>query len=563
MAKTGSIVIAQGTQEVANNRTYITVTGKITTSGESWRGDSRTGTIVVKQGSKTIYDDDFTHGAPANSTTTLFTIGLWVYHDDKGASGKISASYNYDGGWCSASTEKTLTDIPRKATISSAPNFNDEENPKITYSNLAGDVVTSLQACISLTGEKDDVPYRDLSKKGTSYTFELTEDERKTLRLATTGSNSRTVIFFIRTVIAGQTYHHTLERNFTIINGQPTLEPSVIDVNEKTIALTGDENILIRNFSNAQVESGAQVYKDATIKSQKIICGSKNLSSGYGVISNVGSGSFIFSITDNRENTVSEPVNVPFVEYVNLTCNLNANPPDAEGDVTFSVDGNYFAGSFGSVDNAIEVYYRYKAGFEEYGDWIRVEDIVTNAEDNTYVANISLSGLDYRTKYTFQAMSVDALIEIESVEKVVKTVPVFDWGENDFNFNVPVNVEGDISIKGNVIFDYIIEQGVSGIWTYTKWNSGKVELRARTAVTCAVSTQMATNSYRSEIQSISLPFTVYETTPIITCLDHNSWATGSYISSTSNVIGVVIMRGNSYQSYGWNLSIVVKGRWKE
>lgn len=111
--------------------------------------------------------------------------------------------------------------------------------------------------------------------------------------------------------------------------------------------------------------------------------------------------------------------------------------------------------------------------------------------------------------------------------------------------------------------DYIIERGTSGIWHYTKWASGEVELRTRTGVTCVVETIMSDYCYRSEIQSISLPFTVYETMPQITCFDHNSWATGSYINSTSNAIGVVIMRANSYASYTWRVFIVVKGRWKE
>ena len=75
-------------------------------------------------------------------------------------------------GTVTDSGSRRLTDIPRNAVIVSAPNFNDEENPTITYNNPAGDIVSSLQACISLTGAAADIPYRDISKTGTSYTFE-------------------------------------------------------------------------------------------------------------------------------------------------------------------------------------------------------------------------------------------------------------------------------------------------------------------------------------------------------------------------------------------------------
>jgi hypothetical protein len=44
--------------------------------------------------------------------------------------------------------------------------------------------------------------------------------------------------------------------------------------------------------------------------------------------------------------------------------------------------------------------------------------------------------------YTFQAKAVDRLEEILSAEKVVSTIPVFDWGHDDFNFNVPVTIQG-------------------------------------------------------------------------------------------------------------------------
>ena len=68
-----------------------------------------------------------------------------------------------------------LDRIPRQADITSAPDFNDEQNPTIGYSNPAGNSVNSLQACISLTGASADVSYRDIPKTGSSYTFNLTE----------------------------------------------------------------------------------------------------------------------------------------------------------------------------------------------------------------------------------------------------------------------------------------------------------------------------------------------------------------------------------------------------
>lgn len=120
MAKTGSITFSY-TQNTANNQSTVTVSGIIKTTGESYRGDSRTGTYTVKKGSTTLANNrSFTHGAPANSTTTLFSETFIIPHDDEGKCETITASYNYDSGWCSASGSLLLPTIARKSTLSVA-----------------------------------------------------------------------------------------------------------------------------------------------------------------------------------------------------------------------------------------------------------------------------------------------------------------------------------------------------------------------------------------------------------------------------------------------------------
>lgn len=178
MAKSGSITITQGTQEIVNNRTYITVSGVITTTGESYRGNTRTGNISVTQNGAAIYNGDFTHGAPANSTTTLFSVGLWVNHDSNGNSGTISASYNYDGGWCTASASTTLTTIPRRAEITSAPDFTNVDNPIITYNNPAG---FRVDTWLEINPTNTHLCIRENIGSGGSYTYVLTGAEREEL----------------------------------------------------------------------------------------------------------------------------------------------------------------------------------------------------------------------------------------------------------------------------------------------------------------------------------------------------------------------------------------------
>ena len=329
----------------------------------------------------------------------------------------------------------SLTDIPRFATLTSAPNFNDEENPTITYSNPAGSSATSLQACITLDGTDDEVAYRDVSKTGSSYTFDLTDAERDVLRAATTGGNSRSVGFYLRTEIGGSADASRLWRTLTIKNPNPTIDPTITDTNSKTVALTGNSSKLVRYCSNAHVIIDAQAVKKATLTSQKVTCGNKSLN-GDGTIEAVESNSFVFTATDSRGNTTQKTVTPSFVNYVKLTCNLGNNTPTADGAMTVKVTGNYFNGSFGASSNTLAVYYRYKVSGGNYGNWTAMN--VAIGSSSNYTATASLTGLDYQTTYVFQAYAVDKVTTIYSVERAVKSTPVFDWGASDFKFNVPV-----------------------------------------------------------------------------------------------------------------------------
>lgn len=364
----------------------------------------------------------------------------------------------------------SLTDIPRFATLTSAPNFNDEDNPTITYSNPAGNSVTLLRACISLDGSKADIAYRDISKTGNSYAFNLTEAERDVLRAATTGANSRTVKFYIRSEIGANYQGSNLSRTFTIKNPQPLIDPTITDTNSVTVALTGDSSKLIRYYSNAHVIIDAQAVKKATLKSQKVTCGSKSLN-GDGTIEGVESNSFVITATDSRGNTTKETVTPAFVDYVKLTCNLANNRPTADGEMTVKVTGNYFNGSFGASSNTLSVYYRYKVSGGSYSEWKAMS--VTPGSGN-YSATANLTGLDYQTTYVFQAYAVDKLATVQSAEKSVKSTPVFDWSENDFKFNVPV-------------FDEFATSFVNGLAAYTGGGDSGIDPNTTLEALCLTS----------------------------------------------------------------------------
>ena len=440
---TGRIVWSSESNGTQANTSTVTASLQIQRSAQNTTTGTFTGTFTVGGSSESI---SVHTSLPSYEWVTLKTITVTVSHNANGeGSCYLYAKVNGPGGTTMEGTSVSgaqtvaLDTIPRFASIVSAPDFNDEENPTITYSNPAGNNVAALEACISLDGSAADIAYRSISKTGTTYTFSLTEAERNVLRSATGGGNSRTVFFIVRTNIGGSLGNGSIRRTFTIKNPNPTISPTITDSNSNTYALTGNRNKLVRYCSNAAVTIGASAVKQASLTSKKVTCGSKSLTAD-GTMNAVESDRFVFTATDSRGNTTVKTVTVPFVEYIRLTCSLANNLPDAVGNMSVRATGNYFNGSFGKTTNTLEVQYRYKVRGGSYGDWVAFETVDKGTVG--YAATANLTGLDYQTAYVFQARAIDKINTngVASAEKVVISEPVFDWGKNDFNFNVPVTM---------------------------------------------------------------------------------------------------------------------------
>lgn len=194
----------------------------------------------------------------------------YVTHDEKGdQSITVSLTTAIYVGEASASTYSDrwyLDNIPRKANITSSPDFTDLENPTVYYNNPAGNAVDSLMACISFTGATDDIPYRNISKTGTFYTFVLTDAERDVLRNSTT-SKTRDVIFFVHTKIGGNTFYSTSTKKLTIEETDKTRPSVTMNVALNNGSLPSKfKDMYIQGKSRLKISLTAQGKYGASIK---------------------------------------------------------------------------------------------------------------------------------------------------------------------------------------------------------------------------------------------------------------------------------------------------------
>lgn len=412
---------------------------------------------------KTTVKNSITNGEKA----VVLSGEIVVKHDSNGnaVNNKSEEFYCYISGhhkgnrWGKFGEISLNRIIPRFGMLS-ADNFNDEENPSITYtpsSLLDVSTVSKLEACISLTGLEDDIPYREIPvATGGSYTFELTDSDREVLRIGVAKGNSTTVRFYVKTYFKdGTAYGDYLIKTLTLVNYLPTLNPTVRDVNERTKYLTGNNQKFIKYISNAEFDTGAEAKKMALIAEQYVINGSKTiLNTPSGIIEDVDSNTFYFSITDSRGYTTKDFIVVDFVEYIKLTSRISEAILDGNGDLSFTITGNYFNGSFGAVDNSLEFEYSIRANDGEVS-WHIIQPSSVSFYENTYTAHYTITGLDYMKRYTITANVIDEAMSSQTDAVVVSATPVFEWAESDFTHNTKVYFNDDIYLAAgkNIIYD--------------------------------------------------------------------------------------------------------------
>lgn len=433
-------------QNISKNTSTISWT--LTGTGEASSSWYKAGNFYVKIAGKVVYEKDSDYRITLYNGTKVASGELTVSH---GTDGKKDFTVSVKGGIytyarnVSGSKTFTLDTIPRKATLASAPDFNDEGNPKITYSNLAGTAVTTLQACIAnSTGSTIYAAYRDITKTGTSYTFSLTDAERTALRKACTGKSMK-VRFYIKTIIAGTTYTHYLEKTMSMTNAAPSISATVVDSNATTVALTGSDAKFINGYSNAAYTITASGKKNATISSYTAENGSQKKTTASGTISKVTSGTFKFSTTDSRGYSNSTTLSKTLINYFPVSCGIKITQMTIDGEFKLTITGQYFNGSFGSVSNAATVEYRITDGNGTYGAWTAVTPTFGT---NTYTATKTFTGLDYQKEYNVQGRITDKLSSKTSEERTAVCNPIFDWSKTDFRFHVPLYLDNAKQIHG-------------------------------------------------------------------------------------------------------------------
>lgn len=353
---------------------------------------------------------------------------LVVDHDTNGnLTIAVGLSTNiYTGVIKSFSGNWTLDNIPRAASIKSAPDFNDTQLPTVTYENPAGSYVEALDICIA-----DDkawtayVSYRPVNKTGSlSYTF--TASDVTALKNIT--GNSLALTFVLRTKIGGKYFYNTIPKTFKMTENDDTKPVVSMSVSVNNGSLPSAFNDLyIQGKSRVDVAVSATGKYNAKINSYsgnvdgKAYSGDKFTSDA---LQNPGTVSIYGYAKDSRGFTGSKLQQIQVIEHSKplvipvgsdkaILCyrsDGNGKRTGTSTSVWIKAARSYHKVISGSQKNFCALQWRRKLSTEKWNDSVhKWSDLIARTDLSTDQYNALLPGVEFDiTKaYTVQIRAID------------------------------------------------------------------------------------------------------------------------------------------------------------
>lgn len=412
------------------------------------------------------------------SSVTVASSSLDVAHDSDGNkaigfSFSINDTRNlsYTPGSCSASGSMWLTHIDRWAIVTGANDFNDEQDPTMTFTNPAG---YTMNVWLELNPIGEHLCIRNNIPNTGSYTWELTAEERQQLRQACT-SNSCTIRYGIYTTISGSQYPSYVDKTFTIVNGNPVFEDfDYEDTNTTITNVTGDDQVLVKGLSTLQATISTTnkmvAVKEATEKNYVATIDTINQSENYddendvvfnlGTVNTAGTQRLNIRAYDSRNNSTLVYKDITVYDYAKPVINFTAERlNNFEDQTTMKISGSFSSLIINNVEkNTIQsVQYRYKEkDSQTWGNWVSVQFTLNNNEFN---CNDVIVALDNTKEFDIEVKAVDNLSDNNSVVSIDVGKSIFFISSNEKECYVNdkrVLTTDDLSAYDDFVYEEII-----------------------------------------------------------------------------------------------------------
>ena len=467
--------------------------------------------------------------------------------------------------------------------------FTDVSNPSFNFTPGAG--VSSLEFWISsdIYGNTLISDYVEITNTSSGYfEYVMPNTLREEIRnVWLKDASSKRVYYQLKSTFSdGSVYKTNTAVTMSLADVTVTLVTEVFDNNPATVAATGSNQVLVKYASNAEFLFEYEYTPSGSdIVTAYVQNGNVKMAPTSGVFEGVESGEFNFYVEDSRGVIGNKTITLPVIDYVKPTCygvattELSGNSDLATGaTVKLIISGSYFDGNFGAKDNELKLEVKHTQNDGSMGDWVELTSgLIPVFDGNKYTLETTISGFTYERAYTFVCRASDLVSSVESPEFTIRVLPIFDWSNVDFNFNVPVNmskntvlrynaeahntvvsggedgkvylrpggtdvtdgevvihstgkvdVSGNLDVSGDILVngislappaDYIIEtgteaMGTNGTWYWEKWLSGKaVCWGTRNFGSMSIGVSTSTGFYRSAAHSQNFPSGLFTAAP--------------------------------------------------
>lgn len=457
MAVYQNLTLTQLSQDVQNNTSQVRILWQSTQTGNSYNHIANPATYWVMVNGGTEFGDTASCILPWRDTGTLADVVITVKHDEKGEATVTVRTWmdtKISAGVVELSQTLVLDTIPRASTVSASDGVIGgishiavgRRNPSFSHSlqfNLGqlDGYVTAEGAVASQEARLYQESVQFLLPDSFYEAMIESADEICTLTCRTYADD---------TLIGDpQTGAFTVFAQESVC--RPLLQAIAEDINPQTLALTNDPQRVVKGFSTLQCKMNAQGQKGAYIRQKRI--GDTLLADDQTELTVFGAeGAVTFSVTDSRGYQASFTPQLTVVPYVRPTVKtqLNREHP-TDGTALLTLSGTWFDGSFGAENNHLQVQYRI-----DNGPW---QTLTPQLQPGAYQVSAHLQQMDYTRVYTLQIAVTDALCTLEKTLTLKKSTPVFDWGENDFCFHVPVSMDQMPQVGGKSLLDVIYPVG--------------------------------------------------------------------------------------------------------
>ena len=379
------------------------------------------------------------------STITLRSQSLNITHNDDGKK-TINVSFSvvdntgqaYTCGNASSSTNFILTDIPRVSDIAlEKDNINVGENLIINTTKKYEGFIDNLTIKF---GEFEKV----VENVGNVYEW-LTEEDKEQLYSQMPNVNSLKGEVIVET-FTDETSIGTKSIDFTlnVVNSNPQFTNFTYeDTNPKTLGLTGNNQTIIKNYSNVKgvvsLANKAVAINGATMKKYRFVVGEKQKEFNYSesedvsaTIEQVQNNMFVMYAIDSRNNSTMKQINAEtYLDYFKpkiLNFSLERTLGGVGEYVVLNVNGEFWNNSFGTETNGIVVTYKIKRTDSE--EWIvGKSDIIPQIDGNNFnfsgevAGDLENTGFDIESSYNIEITITDKLDSAKDTEIIGSGTP--------------------------------------------------------------------------------------------------------------------------------------------